>query len=76
MRFVPPSIGRLAKKYGKDPAYIFFHYSLQKGFVPLMKSVNESHIVSNADIFAFELAPGSPIMGECASPISLPLWST
>jgi len=55
MRFDHPSIVGLAKKYGKGPAHIFLRYSLQKGFVPLVKSADHARIVSNADVFDFEL---------------------
>lgn len=47
----------LSKKYGKTPAQILLRWSLQKGFVPLPKSVTPSRIQENADIFDFELTP-------------------
>ncbi|KAH9170664.1 hypothetical protein EDB89DRAFT_1853244, partial [Lactarius sanguifluus] len=47
------------KRMANAPAHIFLRYSLQKGFVPLMKSVKEPTCISNADIFAFELPLGS-----------------
>ncbi|KAF8485739.1 aldo-keto reductase [Russula ochroleuca] len=55
MRFDHSLIVNLAKKYGKDPAHIFLRYSLQKGFVPLVKSTDHTRIVSNSDVFDFEL---------------------
>jgi len=45
----------LTKKYGKSPAQILMRWSLQKGFVPLPKSVTPSRIVENADVYDFEL---------------------
>ncbi|PQE15304.1 Aldo keto reductase protein [Rutstroemia sp. NJR-2017a BVV2] len=45
----------LAKKYQKTPAQILLRWSLQKGFVPLPKSVTPSRIKENADVYDFEL---------------------
>lgn len=45
----------LAKKYGKTTAQILLRWSLQKGFVPLPKSVTPTRIEENSDIFDFEL---------------------
>jgi len=47
----------LAKKYGKTSAQILLRWSLQKGFVPLPKSITPSRIKENADIYDFELTP-------------------
>ncbi|EGN97293.1 hypothetical protein SERLA73DRAFT_74999 [Serpula lacrymans var. lacrymans S7.3] len=46
----------LAKKYEKDGAQILIRWSLQKGFVPLPKSANEQRIVSNGQVYDFEIA--------------------
>ena len=45
----------LCKKYGKTAAQVLLRWSLQKGFVPLPKSVTPKRIEENADIFDFEL---------------------
>ena len=45
----------LGKRYGKTPAQILLRWSLQKGFVPLPKSVTPSRIEENADVYDFEL---------------------
>lgn len=45
----------LTKKYGKTSAQVLLRWSLQKGFVPLPKSVTPSRIEQNADIYDFEL---------------------
>jgi len=47
----------LMKKYGKTAAQILLRWSLQRGFVPLPKSVTPSRIDENADIYDFELSP-------------------
>lgn len=44
----------LTKKYGKTGPQILMRWSLQKGFVPLPKSVTPSRIVENADVYDFE----------------------
>lgn len=46
----------LANKYSKSVAQICIRYSLQKGFLPLPKSVNEGRIYTNADVFDFNLS--------------------
>ena len=55
-RFEEPSLQKLAKAYGKTPAQILIRWSLQKGFVPLPKSVTLSRIVENANVYDFELS--------------------
>ena len=45
----------LTKKYGKTGAQVLLRWSLQKGFVPLPKSVTLSRIEENADLYDFEL---------------------
>ncbi|KAI2790023.1 putative oxidoreductase [Penicillium oxalicum] len=56
-RFEEPSLQRLAKKYNKTPAQILIRWSLDKGFIPLPKSVTPERIVANADVFDFKLSP-------------------
>ena len=46
----------LADKYGKSIAQICLRWSLQMGFLPLPKSVTQSRIKENTDIFNFELS--------------------
>ncbi|KIK97026.1 hypothetical protein PAXRUDRAFT_137191 [Paxillus rubicundulus Ve08.2h10] len=55
MRFQHPAITALSSKYNKEPAQILLRYSLQKGYVPLPKSSNNERLVSNTQIFDFEL---------------------
>ena len=45
----------IAKKHGKEPNQVLIRWSLQKGFVPLPKSDTPSRIVTNADVYGFEL---------------------
>ncbi|KAG5647376.1 hypothetical protein DXG03_000444 [Asterophora parasitica] len=55
IRFDHPTIARLSEKHGKDPAQVLLRYSVQKGYVPLPKSVSQKRIVANAQIFDFKL---------------------
>lgn len=50
------TVGQLAKKYEKSPAQVLIRYSLQKGWVPLPKSVHADRIVENTQIYDFELS--------------------
>lgn len=45
----------MAQKYGKSIAQIVLRWDLQKGVVTIPKSSKKDRIVSNADIFDFEL---------------------
>lgn len=54
-RMEDPALQPLVKKYGKTGAQVLVRWSLQKGFVPLPKSVTPSRIAENADVFDFEL---------------------
>lgn len=47
---------QMAKKYGKSIAQIALRWNLQKGVATIPKSVKKERIVSNADIFDFEIA--------------------
>ncbi|MAQ76129.1 MAG: aldo/keto reductase [Aquimarina sp.] len=47
---------KLKKKYDKTASQIVLRWNLQKGVVTIPKSVKKEHIVSNADIFDFELS--------------------
>lgn len=46
----------LAARHGKTWAQVLLRWSLQKGFVPIPKSVTPSRIEENADIYDFELS--------------------
>lgn len=54
-RFDDPTVKKLSEKYGKTPAQILLRWSLQKGYVPLPKSVTPKRIVENAEIYDFDL---------------------
>ncbi|GHU46268.1 oxidoreductase [Bacilli bacterium] len=51
-----PALVEIANKHGKSPAQIALKWSLQKGYLPLPKSVTPSRIVENGQLFDFELS--------------------
>ncbi|KPI34548.1 uncharacterized protein AB675_7387 [Cyphellophora attinorum] len=54
-RFGEDSLKRVAERVNKTPAQVLLRWSIQKGFVPLPKSVTPARIESNADLFDFVL---------------------
>ena len=46
----------IATEIDKTPAQVLIRWSLQKGFVPLPKSVSSDRIRANFDVFNFELS--------------------
>ena len=52
-----PVIKEIAAKYNKTPVQVVLRWEIQKGVVTIPKSVHAKRIISNADIFDFELAP-------------------
>ncbi|KAH8433096.1 aldo/keto reductase family protein [Aspergillus melleus] len=51
-----PTLVELANKYGKSTQQVLIRYALQKGWVPLPKTDNPDRIVSNADVFDFDIS--------------------
>ncbi|GFH40414.1 aldo/keto reductase [Lactococcus insecticola] len=51
-----PTLVEIAAKHGKSSAQVALKWSLQKGYLPLPKSVTPARIVQNADLFDFELS--------------------
>lgn len=47
---------KIADKHGKSIAQVAIRWSLQKGYVPLPKSVTRSRIFENIEVFDFELS--------------------
>ena len=53
--FAEKAVVRLAEKYGKTPAQILLRYQIENGVIVIPKSVHESRIKENIDIFDFSL---------------------
>ncbi|KAI3113450.1 hypothetical protein CBS147333_2888 [Penicillium roqueforti] len=51
-----PTLVEVAKKYGKLTQQVLIRYAMQKGWVPLPKTDNPERIVSNADVFDFDIS--------------------
>ncbi|MBQ8217918.1 MAG: aldo/keto reductase [Oscillospiraceae bacterium] len=51
-----PIVTEMAEKYGKTPAQILIRFSLQSGALPMPKSVHKDRIISNTQVFDFELS--------------------
>ncbi len=51
-----PLLTALTKKHNKTPAQILLRWSLQKGYVPLPKTVTPLRILENAELYDFELS--------------------
>jgi diketogulonate reductase-like aldo/keto reductase len=49
-------LAEIAARYRKTWAQVLLRWSLQKGFVPIPKSVTPSRIEENADLYGFELS--------------------
>jgi diketogulonate reductase-like aldo/keto reductase len=50
-----PLLKTIAEKYHKTPVQVVLRWDLQKGVVTIPKSVRQDRIISNANIFDFEL---------------------
>jgi diketogulonate reductase-like aldo/keto reductase len=50
------TVQAVARKYQRTPAQVLLRWSLQKGFVPLPKSVRRERMVENAAVGGFALA--------------------
>ncbi|KAI9322009.1 NADP-dependent oxidoreductase domain-containing protein [Zopfochytrium polystomum] len=51
-----PAIRAVADRVGKSPAQVLVRWSIQKGFIPLPKTVNPARLDENRDVFGWELA--------------------
>jgi len=51
-----PVLIEIAEKYGKTPVQVVLRWDIQKGVVTIPKSVKQQRIISNAELFDFELS--------------------
>jgi diketogulonate reductase-like aldo/keto reductase len=51
-----PTVADIAKKYKKSPAQVLIRYALQKGWVPLPKSIHKERIIENTQLYDFEIS--------------------
>ena len=56
--FEVPEVRAMAEKYGRSIAQVCIRWSLQRGYLPLPKSVTPSRIADNLNVFDFELDDG------------------
>lgn len=46
----------MAQKYGKDVNQLALNWSIRKGFIPITRSSNKQHIISNLNVFDFKIS--------------------
>ena len=54
--FTNPELKEIGDKYGKSIAQVILRWLLQRGIVPLAKTVNKERMLQNIDIFDFKLS--------------------
>lgn len=71
-----PTILQLAEKYDKTPAQLCLRWLIQRGVLPLLKSVHKERMVQNTQLFDFEISDEDMqkitalpnLGGQCADP--------
>ncbi|KAH8556234.1 2,5-didehydrogluconate reductase [Umbelopsis sp. PMI_123] len=56
LKLKEPRLNKIAQKYGKQPAQILIRWSLQRGLLPLPKSVKKQRIIDNSNVFDFDIS--------------------
>lgn len=54
--FQNETLVRIGKSYGKSPAQIILRWNIQRGIIPLAKSVHRERMEQNLSVFDFELS--------------------
>ena len=52
-----PLLQELSSKYGKSPAQIVLRWDIEHGVITIPKSMTDTRIIENKDIFDFEIEP-------------------
>lgn len=52
-----PTLKAIGEKYGKTAAQVMLRWDVQNDIITIPRSTKEAHIISNAEIFDFELSP-------------------
>ena len=52
-----PTIVEIAERLGKTPAQVVIRWNLQRNIIMLPKSVHQDRIISNLEVYDFELSP-------------------
>jgi diketogulonate reductase-like aldo/keto reductase len=68
------SVQEIAEKHDKSAAQIALRWSLQKGFLPLPKSVTPERIRQNAELFDFTLSDAEIAAIDCVEPGICGTW--
>jgi diketogulonate reductase-like aldo/keto reductase len=50
-----PALNKIAGKYGKSTAQVILRWNLQNGVITIPKSIHQTRIVDNANLYDFEL---------------------
>ncbi|MCR4746628.1 MAG: aldo/keto reductase [Lachnospiraceae bacterium] len=58
-------LSRLSEKYGKSIQQICLRFHLQKGILPIPKASSKEHMLSNMDVFDFEISEDDIMMLSC-----------
>ncbi|MBP0968643.1 MAG: aldo/keto reductase [Oscillospiraceae bacterium] len=68
-----PTIMELAEKLGKTPAQVVIRWNLQRGTIMIPKSTHKERIISNFDVFNFELSEEDmAVMASLNDPTAMP----
>ena len=68
-----PTIMELAEKLGKTPAQVVIRWNLQRGTIMIPKSTHKERIISNFDVFDFELSDEDmAVMASLNDPTAMP----
>ncbi len=54
-RFDDPKVKALAQKYGKTASQVLLRWSIQKGYVPLVKTLTPARLAENLAVYDFDL---------------------